>query len=235
MNKIFVFDVDGTLTPSRQPMDAEFKTWFKRYFNNREYVLVSGSDYAKLAEQVGEDILTDARFVFPCSGNNMWMGGTEYYRSDWYPSEQLLADLNVALNDNSYDVKTGNHIEIRTGLVNFSFVGRNCTQEQRKAYAAWDREHSERLFLTLKLREKYPDLKFEIGGEISLDIYPLGCDKAQILKHLQDYDVLFFGDGIEPGKNDYSLACALTSHNSSESFAVTCWQDTQEFLKKLDS
>ena len=30
MNK-FVFDVDGTLTPSRQKIDAEFAAWFEHF------------------------------------------------------------------------------------------------------------------------------------------------------------------------------------------------------------
>lgn len=231
MSQMYVFDVDGTLTPSRQKMDPEFKAFFKKFFRRREYCLVSGSDYKKLQEQLDEDILLDAKYVFPCSGNNVWIEGREVYKSDWKPSPELLADLQQALDDCSYDVKTGNHIEIRTGLVNFSFVGRNCNQEQREAFYEWDKEHSLRLWLCLQLRKKYPDLTFEIGGEISLDIYPNGCDKAQIIRYLLEYDILFFGDGIAPGRNDYSLAKAL--YGASSSYPVTCWQDTQKFLEDI--
>ena len=228
---MYVFDVDGTLTPSRQKMDPEFKKFFQKFFRRREYCLVSGSDYKKLQEQVGDDVLNAAKFVFACSGNNVWVQGREVYKSGWVPVPELIEDLKQALANNSYDIKTGNHIELRPGLVNFSFIGRNCTQEQRKAYYEWDREHSERLWLCCELRTKYPDLTFEIGGEISLDIYPKGCDKSQILTLLQDYDISFFGDGIEPGKNDYSLAKAL--YGNSCSYPVTCWQDTQKFLEDI--
>ena len=228
---MYVFDVDGTLTPSRQKMEPEFKKFFQKFFRRREYCLVSGSDYKKLQEQVGDDVLNAAKFVFACSGNSVWIQGREVYKSDWTPPAELIRDLYEALDANTYEVKTGNHVEIRTGLVNFSFVGRNCTQEQRKAYAAWDQEHSERLWLVLNLRKKYADLTFEIGGEISLDIYPKGCDKAQIIRYLLEYDISFFGDGIEPGKNDYSLAKAL--YGNSCSYPVTCWQDTQKFLEDI--
>lgn len=230
-NRIYVFDVDGTLTPSRQKMDPDFKKWFLKFFKKREFVLVSGSDYKKLQEQVGDDLLMAAKMVFPCSGNNVWIQGREVYKSDWQPSTELLEDLHRALTDNTYEIKTGNHIEVRTGLVNFSFVGRNANLEQRKAYYEWDREHSERLWLCLNLRKKYPNLTFEIGGEISLDIYPNGCDKSQILSYLLEYDISFFGDGIEPGKNDYSLAKRL--YGNSSSYPVTCWQDTKQFLEDI--
>ena len=31
MDKIFIFDVDGTLTPSRLPMTNKFKNFFKKW------------------------------------------------------------------------------------------------------------------------------------------------------------------------------------------------------------
>ena len=33
MDKIFIFDVDGTLTPSRQPMTKEFQEFFKEWIS----------------------------------------------------------------------------------------------------------------------------------------------------------------------------------------------------------
>lgn len=234
MNDIlFVFDVDGTLTPSRQPMTAEFADWFREYFDEKPYAFVSGSDYAKLQEQIPADILLKAQVVFACSGNNIWIEGKEIHRESWRPSAELLAELEDALAWNSYEIKTGNHIEIRTGLVNFSFIGRNCTQEQRKTYHAWDQEHSERLWLTLQIKNLFPDLMAEIGGEISIDIYPKGKDKSQILQWLGKSTIFFFGDGMDPGKNDYSLASSLQA--PSQAFPVINYQDTQNLLKKLDS
>ena len=52
----FVFDVDGTLTPSRGQMDPEFKQWFKSWARHKPVYLVTGSDYAKTLEQVGSDV-----------------------------------------------------------------------------------------------------------------------------------------------------------------------------------
>lgn len=143
----------------------------------------------------------------------------------------MIKDLYEALDASLYPIRAGKHIEVRTGLVNFSFIGRNCTQEQREAYYHWDLERQQRQDICKLLRGKYPNLTFEIGGEISLDIYPNDCDKAQILRYLLEYDILFFGDGIAPGRNDYSLAKAL--HGNSSSYPVTCWQDTQKFLEDM--
>ena len=38
-------------------------------------------------------------------------------------------------------VKTGTFIELRTGLVNVSPIGRNCTQEERDAFVVYNKEH----------------------------------------------------------------------------------------------
>ena len=62
----FVFDVDGTLTPSRRPIDKEFGNWFLNFSNTHNVYLVTGSDRDKTIEQVGEDIYNTAKRVYNC-------------------------------------------------------------------------------------------------------------------------------------------------------------------------
>ena len=52
MDKIFIFDVDGTLTPSRLPMTKEFQKFFKQWIKKNKFYLVTGSDLPKLQEQM---------------------------------------------------------------------------------------------------------------------------------------------------------------------------------------
>ena len=52
MDKIFIFDVDGTLTPSRLPMTEEFKNFFQMWCVFNKFYLVTGSDLPKLQEQM---------------------------------------------------------------------------------------------------------------------------------------------------------------------------------------
>ncbi len=60
----FVFDVDGTLTPSRGKIDLEFGKWFLEFCNDNPVYLVTGSDKPKTAEQVGEQIYNAAVSVY---------------------------------------------------------------------------------------------------------------------------------------------------------------------------
>ena len=40
MDRIFIFDVDGTLTPSRLPMTKEFAKFFNEWIEKRKFYLV---------------------------------------------------------------------------------------------------------------------------------------------------------------------------------------------------
>ena len=72
MNKIYIFDVDGTLTPSRLPMTEEFQKYFKEWIKKNKFYLVTGSDLPKLQEQMCfYDI--EAEGIFTCCGNEFWI------------------------------------------------------------------------------------------------------------------------------------------------------------------
>ena len=52
MDRIFIFDVDGTLTPSRLPMTKKFQKFFEQWAIKNRFYLVTGSDLPKLQEQM---------------------------------------------------------------------------------------------------------------------------------------------------------------------------------------
>ena len=58
------------------------------------------------------------------------------------------------------------------------------------------------------IRNNWTDLDAVIGGQISIDIYPKGQNKAQVLDDLIG-PITFFGDKCEPGGNDYPIAFEL--------------------------
>ena len=43
----FLFDVDGTLTPSRLPIDPVFEAFFSEWMANKSVYLITGSDKEK--------------------------------------------------------------------------------------------------------------------------------------------------------------------------------------------
>ena len=83
-------------------------------------------------------------------------------------------------------------------MINFSTVGRSANAVQRKEYFEWDKGKGERLDIVDQLSSKYNDVSFSIGGEISIDIYPKGRDKSQVLSDLVG-KAIFFGDRCNLG------------------------------------
>lgn len=226
MNK-FIFDVDGTLTPSRQKIDPTFAEWFIEFCINNDVYLVTGSDYPKTREQLGDKLLRWPVFVYNCSGNEKWAKGECVSKQEWTPPPALYNLMNAWLEGSKFPARFGYHIEERTGMVNFSVVGRGATLAERNMYVQYDKENRERETIALQINSSFDDITATVGGETGIDIHPTGWDKSQILKDFNKEDKLyFFGDKCEQGGNDYPLAKKITN-----SVQVKHWQDTWERLK----
>ena len=238
MSKIFMFDIDGTLTPHRQPMTREFAEFFADFCEQNKVYLCTGSDWDKVEEQVPSSVFNKCNGVFTCSGNEFWSRRPDgVYACVWdtnfdAPTE-LLADLNLFLESSDCPAKTSNHIEQRSGMINFSVVGRACSQEQREEYAAWDEQNGEREKICSVLRKKYEQLSFNVGGQISIDISPIGNDKSRAVTAIREWHedarIHFFGDRLQPGGNDYPVLKELNEKDSYDK--VSNYEDTWELLK----
>ncbi len=233
MNK-FVFDVDGTLTPSRGVIDERFKEFFLDFCNSNDVFLVTGSDYPKTLEQLGMDICMAVKTIYNCSGNDVWKRGSRVYNNDWALPENVREWLNNELAHSKFELRTGNHIEERPATVNFSIVGRNASKQERSLYVAWDHNTNERILIAERFNAEFPDLEARVGGETGIDIYLKGHDKSQIIKDFKKSDTIyFFGDKIEEGGNDYPLALAIERQRVGVSYQVKHWEDTCERLSYL--
>ena len=224
----FVFDVDGTLTLSRQRIDPSFAEWFLSFCQSNSVYLVSGSDYEKTLEQLGEDICNTVKGVYSCCGNALYVNGELQHHNDFELSaaqERFVLNL---VNLSAFPAKTGNHLEKRIGLVNLSVVGRNATWEQRQFYSGYDYAINERKNLAELIERKFPKLQATVGGETGIDIHPKGKDKSQIAEHIRPF--IFFGDKVYPGGNDFTIASIADTY-----YSVDDWQETFEILKEYHS
>jgi len=217
MENIYLFDVDGTLTEPRQPMTAAFAKLFRQFAGENLVYLVSGSDLKKIQEQIPADILVLCEGIFSSSANQFDIRDNLIYQNEFEPGKELLEFLEQQVIKSDYKSKTGNHIEHRPGMINFSVVGRNASKEQRANYTAWDKRKLERKRLAILLMVHFPMLDVKIGGEISVDIYPTGLDKRQSVNYLQekhpDKRICFFGDKTNKNGNDYSVVISLTDND----------------------
>ena len=232
--KKLIFDVDGTLTPSRGKIDPEFSPLFWELTKSEAVYLVTGSDRQKTIEQVTPEIYNSCKRVYNCSGSDVYEGGNNVYRDDWELPERVERFLQDELDFSQFPIRNGNHIEKRPGGVNFSILGRDPDpMKGREEYLKWDKIHTERLFIAHRLRYQFPDITVALGGQTGVDIGPQGSDKSQILRDFsKDDEIHFFGDRMEAGGNDHSLGEAVKEMGGYPHH-VKDWEDTRTQLLGL--
>tara|TARA_B100001094_G_scaffold294679_1_gene315486 strand:+ start:459 stop:1223 length:765 start_codon:yes stop_codon:yes gene_type:complete len=248
MDKIFIFDVDGTLTPSRQKMAEEFARFFDEWTKKNTYYLVTGSDLEKTREQVPLAYMDRAHGIFTCCGNEYWQNDPAVhpmhcdliYENKFKPPNNLLTYLGEQIRMSDYPVKVGNHIEDRGSLLNFSIVGRNCSQVQRNDYYEYDTHVHERKDIADYIKKNWSDLDAVLGGQISIDIYPKGMDKSQILDIIKQEilvepsEYIFIGDRTEKGGNDYPLAKLMKKTQNCKYHQVEDYRKTWWLLQRYE-
>lgn len=233
---LFVFDLDGTLTPPRLPMTKEFEDFFVEWAKDKKCFIATGSDFKKVTEQLSSTALLAFEGIYCSMGNVLWKHGNFIYKNEFNADEKLYQKLEEYRQKTSYPYQLfPNHIEKRDGMINFSVLGRNCPYEEREKYFAYDKQAKEREKIKDELTHMFPDLDISIGGMISMDITPKGCGKEQVAYKLRlqypDEEIIFFGDKTFEGGNDYSLAQAVLKLGKSQVIQVDGPDSVKEFLK----
>ena len=237
-----LFDVDGTLTASRQRAMPEVVA-FLAALRARPGVttgMVGGSDLAKQREQLGERVLDMFDYVFPENGTTAFLrgeriGGTSI--RDFLGEARLRALIQFVLAHLAtldIPVMRGTFLEYRQGMLNISPIGRNCSQAERDEFERYDEAHGVRRAMIAAITARFPDLglKYSIGGQISFDAFPVGWDKTLCLTYLPEADfdeVHFFGDKTFEGGNDFEIF----SHPRVVGHTVTSPADTMQQCRAL--
>ncbi|MHB9155136.1 MAG: HAD-IIB family hydrolase, partial [Endomicrobiales bacterium] len=114
----------------------------------------------------------------------------------------------------------GEQIEVRRNMlggvsqVTFYATGKDSTQEEKNAYdKAGGRGKREEYAAYINTRFGHHGIRAaaKVAGKTSIDITPLGIDKAYAVRVLADYygldprQILFFGDSLSPAGNDYPV------------------------------
>ncbi|XP_042512836.1 phosphomannomutase [Macadamia integrifolia] len=211
---IALFDMDGTLTAPRKVVTPKMFEFMQRLREVVTVGVVGGSDLAKISEQLGKTVINDYDYVFSENGliahKDGKLIGSQSLKS-FLGEEKLKEFINFTLHyiaDLDIPLKRGTFIEFRSGMLNVSPIGRNCSQEERVEFEKYDKVHNVRPKMVSVLQEKFAhlNLTFSIGGQISFDVFPSGWDKTFCLRYLEDFhEIHFFGDKTYKGGNDYEI------------------------------
>jgi len=239
-NVLALFDVDGTLTIPRGEATEEILEFLATLKGKITTGVVGGSDMPKQQEQLGPRTLELFDYNFAENGLVAYKDGEHLAKksiSDHFGEEKIQKLVNWVLrylSDITLPLKRGTFLEYRTGMINISPIGRNCSREERNTYEKFDIEHNIRANMIEAMKKEFADynLTYSIGGQISFDIFPEGWDKTYCLQHLPESEfteVHFFGDKTSPGGNDYEIF----SHPRTVGHSVTSPDETMKLCKEL--
>ena len=242
---VYLFDIDGTLTPPRAKMENTFLHFFLSWMQNKKVFLVGGSDKIKIDQQIPSSVLRRCAGIFCCMGNEFWQGEEIVYRNEFNPPEQLKEMLISYQMHTRFPVRVkkggrGVIMEHRTGMLNFTTIGRNADEKERNRYYEWDEERKEREEIAKEVELKFPELEARIGGQISIDIQPKGYNKSQasewVRKNVEGYNrITFFGDKCQEGGNDHDIYLDILNNRDGLTWQVEDWKETMEALSSLST
>lgn len=237
--KIILFDVDGTLTESRKKIKDDMIEILYKLSKKYTIGIVGGSDLKKQKEQLG-DTINIFNYIFSENGTVAFKDGSCFHRMsviDYLGDEKYQTLVNYCLrylSNITLPVKRGNFIELRNAIVNVSPIGRSCSQEERDEFFNYDEKNQIRKKFAEKMDHDLKDLglKYSLGGQISIDIFPIGWDKTYCLQHLKDEkfdEIYFFGDRTQKGGNDYEIFMSPKTI----SYSVKKPEDTINYINSL--
>ena len=257
--KIFLFDMDGTLTEPRKRMSQRMCNKLRELQNIGYQVgIVTGSDLNYIMEQchlINELPGLDYSMLdlYPCNGTKHYRIGKFGYPDAVYINSfrkhvgdeefttlvySLASELSL-LSLEGYSSKlplTGNFINYRGSMINFCPIGRNADQEERAQWIKLDKEFKIRKTLVDRLSHIFENknIVFKLGGDTSVDIFPLGWDKTYVLRNFKkEEEVWFIGDKCDDLGNDKELYDAIKLRSSGESFKTNGPIKTIEIIEKF--
>ncbi|MES3005909.1 MAG: alpha-glucan family phosphorylase [Patescibacteria group bacterium] len=246
VKKIIAFDLDGTLAESKQSLGLEMAELLAQLATRAKVVVISGGSFEQFKKQFlpfWKGPVNDL-VMLPVDGSQCYEYEAEIGEWQLVDEQLFREDLKrktiVALKDliasHRYDIPPehqifGDYIEDRGSQITFSAYGQKAPIEVKEM---WDSDQKKRLAIKAELEPLLPDIEIVIGGTTSIDFLSKGFNKATGLKRLLDRyelkvsDMLFVGDAVFPGGNDYS-----PSQVGIESVKIAGPQDTAEIIKKI--
>jgi HAD superfamily hydrolase (TIGR01484 family) len=245
--KIIAFDLDGTLAVSKSPITEKMGDLVKQLAKQKIVVVISGGSFTQFQTQFlppFHDSNSMSLFVhnlklLPTSGSQRYEyneAKKEWQLTDKEPlnedtknkAKKLLQNI---IDSGLYDIPKnpkGDIIEDRDTQISFSALGQKAPIEEKKL---WDPDQKKRQKIKVEIEPQIPEATIVIGGTTTLDILQKGFNKAVGLERLltkldlQKSDMIFVGDAIFPGGNDYSVFEA-----GIETIAVKGPEETEEII-----
>lgn len=246
MKNFILFDLDGTLAESKQPMDDEMASLIRDLLKIKKVGIISGGSYNQYQKQFlpslkcEEESMLTKLFLFPTCSTSFYKyenGWKEVYSEKLTDKEKekILDAFDKCFKETGFIPKDihGQLIEDRGSQMTFSAHGQLAPLELKKV---WDPNQEKRKNMK-KILEKYiPEFEIRIGGTTSIDVTRKGIDKAYGVRKIEETlgittdEILFIGDALFEGGNDYPVKTVGV-----ECIEVSGPIDTKKIIRKIIS
>jgi phosphomannomutase len=217
MKKLIVFDLDGTLAPSKSSLDAEMALLLHDLLGVVKVAVISGGAWLQFEKQVLSHLPQDDSLaelsILPTCGTQFFQytgGWKRLYAEDFTADEKtkIVSSLNKAVGTAGFPVKKiwGETIEDRGSQITYSALGQEAPLEEK---VKWDADFAKRKKIKTILDTLIPEFSVRLGGATSIDVTKPGIDKAYGIRKLKDIlgipleEMIYVGDALFPGGNDY--------------------------------
>lgn len=254
MKKIIAFDLDGTLAPSKSPLPDKMAGLIKELLQRYEVCVISGGMITQFHKQLLDNL--DALPLELERLHLMPTCGTQYYKynlaeKSWDvqyaenftedEKHKIIAALKKSVDELGFNEAKvyGETIEDRGSQITFSALGQDIVhelgEEGLKMKEAWDPDNTKKKRLRDHVAPLIPDVEVRVGGISSVDVTRPGIDKAYGIRKLieltgvSEEEILFVGDRLQEGGNDYPVKAM-----GIDSIAVKSWHDTALIIEVLN-
>ena len=242
MKDLIVFDLDGTLAKSKSAIDDEMATLLKGLLAVVKVAIISGGDLPQFQTQVIDRLPAGSALgnlsILPTSGTKFFTYDGQWrklYSEDLSDAEKHTIEdaLEKAVAQTGFQPAQtwGERIEDRGTQVTYSALGQQAPLE---AKATWDPDFAKRKAMQAILATTLPNFSVRLGGTTSIDVTRPGIDKAYGIHKLTDElhipieRMLYVGDAIFPGGNDYAALQAGV-----DCIAVRDPEDTKRVIETI--
>lgn len=244
--RVIAFDLDNTLADSKSPITEQMADLLDGLLRKFQVCVISGGKFEQFETQVLNHLgaaprtLTGLHIMPTC--------GTRYLRFDvgaktWQQvyAEDLSAEQRARITgalDKGADALGyratklwGAQIEDRGSQVTFSALGQEAPIARKEA---WDPDGTRKRKLRDYVAKLIPEFEVRVGGSTSIDVTKPGIDKAYGIKKLikllmvTKKDVIFVGDRLSKGGNDYPVKAMGV-----DCLQVSRWQDTALVIQTI--
>lgn len=244
--RVIAFDLDNTLADSKSPVTAQIAALLTGLLAQFQVCVISGGKFEQFEEQVLAHLDASPRalrslHIMPTCGTRYFRfdGGAEawqqVYAEDLSPDQRksITAALESGADALGYHPPKlwGAQIEDRGSQVTFSALGQDAPVVDKQA---WDPDGTKKEKLRDNVAAAIPEFEVRVGGSTSVDVTKPGIDKAYgigkliELLHMTKNDVLFVGDQLRKGGNDYPVKAMGV-----DCLEVARWQDTALVIEAI--